>query len=174
MSQRRTLFIFLGIFLVVTLDQLTKFLINYYIPLNTIYFSLGDNFFRLIHVRNTGVAFSLGDNFPNFMRILFFIIIPILALLFVTVLLILKNKVIMQGKYPLLNEIGIILIIGGGLGNIIDRLLRKGVIDFLDFRFYGLFGLERWPAFNLADSCVFVGFFLWLLSDLLLKLGTKL
>jgi signal peptidase II len=48
-------------------------------------------------------------------------------------------------------------IIGGGFGNMIDRLFRpEGVVDFIDVRFYGLFGLERWPTFNVADSSVVV------------------
>ena len=48
-------------------------------------------------------------------------------------------------------------IIGGGLGNLIDRFFRKeGVVDFIDVKFYGLFGLERWPTFNVADSAVVV------------------
>lgn len=173
MSQKRTFFIFLGIFLVIALDQLTKILVNYYIPLNTVYLSLGDHFFRLIHVRNTGIAFSLGDAFPDLLRIILFIVIPLLILIFLTALLVLNNKVIMAGKYPFLNEIAFILIIGGGLGNLIDRCFRGGVIDFLDFHFYGLFGLDRWPAFNMADSCVFIGFFLWFFSDTLLKFSKK-
>lgn len=173
MSKKRTFFIFLGIFLVIALDQLTKFLVDYYIPLNSVYFSWGDNFFRLIHVRNTGVAFSLGDSFPDLVRIILFIIIPLLALIFLMILLIQGNKVIRQGKYPFLNDLAFTLIIGGGIGNIIDRFLRNGVIDFLDFRFYGIFGLERWPAFNVADSCVFIGFFLWFFSDTLLRLSKR-
>ena len=48
-------------------------------------------------------------------------------------------------------------IVGGGLGNIIDRIFRPaGVVDFIDVKFYGLFGLERWPTFNVADSAVVV------------------
>lgn len=48
-------------------------------------------------------------------------------------------------------------IVGGGLGNIIDRVFRpEGVVDFLSVKFYGLFGLERWPTFNVADSSVVV------------------
>ena len=48
-------------------------------------------------------------------------------------------------------------ILGGGLGNIVDRLFRRqAVIDFVDVKFYGLFGLERWPVFNLADATVVV------------------
>ena len=48
-------------------------------------------------------------------------------------------------------------IVGGGLGNIIDRIFRsKGVVDFIDVKFYGLFGLQRWPTFNVADAVVVV------------------
>ena len=48
-------------------------------------------------------------------------------------------------------------IVGGGLGNLVDRFFRaEGVVDFIDIKFYGLFGLERWPTFNVADSAVVV------------------
>jgi signal peptidase II len=48
-------------------------------------------------------------------------------------------------------------IIGGGIGNVIDRILRTdGVVDFISVKIYGLFGMERWPTFNLADSSVVV------------------
>jgi len=48
-------------------------------------------------------------------------------------------------------------VVGGGLGNQIDRIFRPdGVVDFLDFKFYGLFGLERWPTFNVADATLVV------------------
>ena len=48
-------------------------------------------------------------------------------------------------------------ILGGGIGNLIDRIFRaEGVVDFIDVKFYGLFGLERWPTFNIADSAIIV------------------
>ena len=48
-------------------------------------------------------------------------------------------------------------IAGGGFGNLIDRFFRaEGVVDFIDVKFYGLFGMERWPTFNVADSAVVV------------------
>ena len=56
-------------------------------------------------------------------------------------------------------------ICGGGFGNLIDRFFRsEGVIDFIDVKFYGLFGLERWPTFNIADSAVVVCGILLLIS----------
>jgi signal peptidase II len=48
-------------------------------------------------------------------------------------------------------------IIGGGIGNISDRIFRPdGVVDFISVRFFGIFGLERWPTFNVADASVVV------------------
>ena len=48
-------------------------------------------------------------------------------------------------------------IIGGGMGNIIDRIFRpNGVVDYISVKFYGIFGMERWPTFNIADASVVV------------------
>jgi len=48
-------------------------------------------------------------------------------------------------------------IIGGGIGNLIDRIIRTdGVVDYVSVRIFGLFGWERWPTFNIADSSVVV------------------
>lgn len=48
-------------------------------------------------------------------------------------------------------------ILGGGIGNLIDRIFRSdGVVDFVSVRFYGLFGMERFPVFNVADSSIVV------------------
>jgi signal peptidase II len=56
-------------------------------------------------------------------------------------------------------------IIGGGAGNLIDRIFRPdGVVDFISVKFYGLFGFERWPTFNIADACVVISMFLFLFS----------
>jgi signal peptidase II len=48
-------------------------------------------------------------------------------------------------------------ILGGGIGNLIDRIFRsEGVVDFISIKFYGFLGFERWPTFNIADSSVVV------------------
>jgi signal peptidase II len=65
-------------------------------------------------------------------------------------------------------------IIGGGLGNIIDRIFRPaGVVDFVSVKFYGLLGFERWPTFNVADSSVVVCCIILLFSILLAPQKTK-
>ena len=65
-----------------------------------------------------------------------------------------------------LRRIGIGLIAGGAVGNVIDRLVHPGVVDFLDFHAFGW----HWPAFNVADSAIFLGVVL-LLSDGLFSNG---
>ena len=137
--------------MIVAADQLTKVLVEKLIPPYTIAWSFAGDFFRLIHVKNQGVAFSMGNGFSEIVRVVLFIVIPLLVLAAVGVYLV-------RGKD--LNDVQrwiLAAIIGGGLGNQIDRIFRPdGVVDFLDFKFYGLFGLERWPTFNIADATLVV------------------
>ena len=132
-------------------DQITKFLVVRNIPVYTVAWNLWGDFFRLIHVRNQGVAFSMGSGFPDFLRVILFIILPMIILSGVAVYLV-RGKDLTEGqKWALAG------IVGGGFGNQIDRIFRpEGVVDFLDFKFYGLFGLERWPTFNIADASLVV------------------
>jgi signal peptidase II len=135
----------------ILVDQLSKLLVVALIPLRTIGFTLGNDFFRLIHVRNTGVAFSLGDSLPLPLRKALFILMPLVVLIYLAVHIVRTKEETGFQKYCLAG------ILGGGFGNLIDRIFRpEGVVDFLDVRFYGLFGLERWPTFNVADSSVVV------------------
>lgn len=137
--------------LILFVDQITKLLVVIYIPLNTIAWNFGGDFFRIIHVRNLGMLFSLGHNLPFFLRVIVLIIIPI-GVLFALSIYLVRGQDITKGQRWLFA-----VILGGGLGNIIDRVFRpEGVVDFLDFKFYGLFGLERWPTFNVADSSLVV------------------
>ncbi len=137
--------------LIIVLDQLTKLLIVKMIPYRTVGFSLWNDFFRLVYVKNTGVAFSLGDQLPDLLRIILFIAIPLGILVYLAFYLVRSGEESGFQKYCLAG------IVGGGLGNLIDRTFRPdGVVDFLDFRFYGLFGMERFPTFNMADSSIVV------------------
>ena len=62
-------------------------------------------------------------------------------------------------------------VFGGGLANMVDRVFRpRGVVDFVDVKFYGLFGMERYPTFNVADSSVVVAGLLLLVSFLAAEL----
>ncbi len=137
--------------IIVAADQITKILVEKLIPPYTIAWSFAGDFFRLIHVKNLGVAFSMGNGFSDALRVVLFIVVPLLVLSAVGVYLI-RGKDLTNGQRWILAAI-----IGGGMGNQIDRVFRPtGVVDFLDFKFYGLFGLERWPTFNIADASLVV------------------
>ncbi len=148
---------------VVFLDQLSKFLIVKFIPLFQVEYSFFNDFLRIIHVRNTAIAFSFGRNFPPTIKLILFIIIPIIFL-FLLLLYVIRTK-----EMTKLETFSLSLIIGGGFGNLIDRIFREGVVDFIDVKFYGLFGFERWPTFNVADSCVVIGVILMIITLFLEK-----
>ncbi len=111
----------------------------------------GNDFFWLTHVRNKVIAFSLGQGIPDMIKPVLFIIFPLIILGFL-VWYYLKSD-----EFTKLQQWALAGIIGGGLGNLIDRIFRPdGVVDFISIKFFGIFGLERWPTFNMADSSVVV------------------
>jgi len=136
---------------VVILDQLTKALIVKTIPVYTIGASFFGDLIRIIHVSNTGVAFSVGSTWSETARHFLFSFMPLIVIAIVVVIYF-RNK-----EWNTLQRWAIMGIVGGGLGNLIDRFFRaEGVVDFIDVKFFGLFGLQRWPTFNVADSAVVV------------------
>ena len=137
--------------IVIVLDQITKMLVVRFIPVNTIGTQFFGDFLRIIHVRNPGVAFSVGAGLSYSVRRILFSIVPVVVLILVLVIYF-RNS-----DFTKLQRWAICGIIGGGFGNIIDRIFRPaGVVDFIDVKFYGLFGFDRWPTFNAADSAVVV------------------
>ena len=76
MRKKLTPFIFSA--LIVILDQVTKALVVAYIPENTVKFSLFNDFLRIVHVRNTAVAFSLGEGLEMPLKIVLFIVVPLI------------------------------------------------------------------------------------------------
>lgn len=145
--------------LVFFLDQLTKILIVKSIPPYTIGFSFFGDFLRIIHVYNPGIAFSMGNNLPDNLRGILFAVAPLIVLGVVLVVYF-RNE-----EFTLFQRWAVAGIVGGGLGNIYDRFSRpEGVVDFIDVKFYGLFGLDRWPTFNVADAAVLICGFLLIIS----------
>jgi signal peptidase II len=131
---------------IITLDQLTKL----YILTG---FRLGEslevipNFFNITYVRNFGAAFGfLADSHPAF-REIFFLSVPLLAMIVILQAL----KTTEESDRPTILSFS--LIFGGAIGNYIDRLRFRYVVDFLDFHLAGY----SWPAFNIADSSIVVG-----------------
>lgn len=140
-------------------DQLTKFLVVENIPPYTIGASYFGDFLRIIHVYNPGIAFSMGNSLPDTMRGILFAALPLVVLAMVLVIYFRNDDFTFFQRWAVAG------IIGGGLGNIYDRFFRpEGVVDFIDVKFYGLFGLERWPTFNVADAAVLICGFLLIIS----------
>ena len=155
--EKKKLLPFILTFAIILADQITKFLVEFYIPLDYANGRLGigpaflGDFLRIIRVYNTGVAFSLGDSWPLAVRRLSFGLVTLVVMVLVVVVYF-RNK-----DFSMLQRWAICGILGGGFGNLIDRFFRaRGVVDFIDVKFYGLFGMERWPTFNVADSAVVV------------------
>ena len=129
--------------LIIALDQLSKYLVMQV-------FMLGDYmritpFFDLVRAHNTGAAFSLFANQAGWQRA-FFISIAVVASV-VIVHLLRKPAGSVQFKLALS------LILGGALGNVIDRIVHGYVVDFLYFHI----NQHYWPAFNIADSAITIG-----------------
>lgn len=110
--------------------------------------SVVPDFFALTYVRNKGAAFGFMHSAPAWIREPFFIIVPLVAL---TVIFLLFVKLKDSQKW---SATALSLILGGAIGNLIDRLRFGYVIDFLDFHWKEVY---HWPAFNIADSCIVVG-----------------
>jgi len=145
--------------LVIAADQFTKALIVANIPTGTVGWAWGGDFFWLTHQRNTGVAFSLGNGLPDSVRHIAFIAVPLLVLVGLAIYAWRDRSLTSLQRWAL----GLIL--GGGLGNILDRIFRpEGVVDFLSVRLYGFLGMERFATFNVADSAVTIGGALVILS----------
>ncbi len=137
--------------LIVLLDQFTKYLVVKNIPLYTIGKEFFGDFLRIVHVSNTGVAFSVGASWSENLRHILFCVLPVIVIVIVFIVYFRNNE------WTKLQNWVIMGILGGGIGNLIDRIFRaEGVVDFIDVKFYGLFGLERWPTFNIADSAIIV------------------
>jgi signal peptidase II len=138
--------------IIIFADQCSKAYIAAKWPIGTMIKDVFNNdFLQIIHVRNKVIAFSLGQNLPEVVRPALFIVLPLLVL---AVLLWYYFK---SDDFTKLQRWAFAGILGGGIGNLIDRIFRsEGVVDFIDVKFYGLLGFDRWPTFNLADSSVVV------------------
>lgn len=162
---RRFLPFILTVVLVVV-DQISKLIVIKYIPLNTIGLQLFGDFLIICHVRNTGAAFSLGAGSSVLLRVLVFIILPLALMILMCFMVVSKKKLLTNAQRWFVAGIA-----GGGFGTLIDRIFRfnDGVVDFISVKFYGLFGMDRWPTFNLSDSFVVVFVILFAISVIFQK-----
>ncbi len=147
-----TIIIYISIILLL-IDQISKVLIVKLIDINSS-IELIKNFFYLTYTHNTGAAFSILTG----KRI--FLILVALVILIVIFNYIKKNKIESKAE-----KIAFSLIIGGSIGNLLDRIVRGYVIDFLDFKIFGY----NFPIFNVADTFIVIGVFLLLIITLARK-----
>ena len=137
----------------VILDQVTKALV-----IN--FFNLYDSvallpMITLTFVVNYGFAFGLLNN-PSLNQILVSLVILAIIIYFLYLLIKTQDKIF---------QLTLTLILAGALGNFIDRIFRGFVIDFIDI----YIGKYHWPAFNIADSCITVGFVVLMINILFLN-----
>lgn len=133
--------------LLIAIDQVTKIYVH-------THFHLGEsvpvvqNFFNLTYVRNFGAAFGfLAESHPSFREIFFLAMPPIALVIILGILRGVKDNDTWQ-------VLALSSIFGGAIGNYIDRLRFRYVIDFLDFHLYNKWS---WPAFNVADMAIVGG-----------------
>ena len=155
--RNKYLFLFVISSSLIVIDQYTKFMVTLHIPLS---YSINvvEGFFNLTHVRNSGVAFGIFSEQNSKLKPYLLIFVSIIAI--IAILVIFHQT----GKEKRLVQGGLVLVFSGAIGNLIDRVLHKEVIDFIDI----FFNNRHWPAFNVADACITIGVML-LAVDLLVN-----
>ena len=144
--------IYLFNFLVI-LDQLTKYLVIQNFDLYESVKLLP--VFNLTFIVNYGFAFGFLNN-PSINQILVSIVILLIIIYFLYLLLKTQDKIF---------RLSLVFILSGAIGNFIDRIIRGFVIDFIDI----YIGVLHWPAFNIADSCISIGFVILMINILFLN-----
>ena len=143
-------------------DVLTKVMIQSYMTLGSSREVLG-SFFKLTYILNQGGVFGskLGSNY-------FYTVSAILVVMLVVYFL---YKEFGKNKYV---DLSLFIVLGGAVGNLVDRIRLGAVVDFLDFEFFNFnllgYHFDRWPTFNVADVAVTVGMLL-LICTVVFRLG---
>lgn len=141
---KKNLILYLSvIFAIVIFDQYTKHLVssNFYLGESV---RVIDGLLNFTYATNSGAAFSFGGDFDNWLRYLLFLALPVVACVWLFTLLVksFKGPGILTWAYA--------LILGGAIGNLIDRFRLDYVVDFIDF----YQGDAHFATFNIADSAI--------------------
>jgi signal peptidase II len=151
--RKKYLILVLVFWVVFFFDQITKAYVHR--TLHTFQsIEIVKNFFHITHIRNTGAAFGLLAGPAHPLRTALFVVISGMA---IGVILFIYRRI---GEDDTLHALAFSLLLGGAAGNLVDRVWRGQVIDFLDFHWYDY----HWPAFNFADSAICGGIGLILLN----------
>lgn len=127
--------------IILMIDQFIKLLISNNMKLGS-EIKVIDNFFSLFYLKNTGAAFSILDDKGSF-----------LIIISVIILVIVDRYIAKESKFSKLGILSFGIVIGGIVGNLVDRLLYHGVIDYLSFNIFG----KNFPVFNIADTAITIG-----------------
>ncbi|WP_375578508.1 signal peptidase II [Marivirga tractuosa] len=161
MKTKRLIKLLIGLILVISnisCDQITKNEVRKNISYNERIEVVNDNFV-LTKVENTGAALGFGSEFHPTIKLFIFQLLPILVLIYLFYFLYKKEDI------SKLNFIAITFFIGGGIGNIIDRVLHNSVTDFM----YLELGPLHTGIFNMADVSVTIAAFLFIISSVIDK-----
>jgi signal peptidase II len=139
---------------VLALDQLSKLYIASHLAMHQD-IVLIPNFLDITYTLNPGAAFSLFTGMPGWFRSSFLLVLALLAIVVLVVLLVRDSRLS-------LTSAALALILAGATGNLIDRLWRGPVLDFILMHYYAY----AWPVFNVADSAISIGVVLILLASL--------
>tara|TARA_Y100001954_G_C15524932_1_gene461196 strand:- start:192 stop:680 length:489 start_codon:yes stop_codon:yes gene_type:complete len=154
-KRKRNLFITTIVFLSIILDQISKIWVRNNFE-SYIENSIIGDVFTLIKVENTGAFLGMGSELSEIPRVLLLILLPIIVLISITIYTYIDKSL------DKISIIGFSLIIGGGIGNIFDRIVYGSVTDFLYLDFGGVF---KTGIFNIADLSVTTGMILILISS---------
>ena len=147
---------------VVVIDQAAKLIVLATVPRGVV-IKVIEDFFRIINVQNPAIAFSIGHGIAAGPRRTLFVLLPLLVIALLFLYYLFTRDPLTRFQKWCFGAL-----VGGGLGNYVDRIFRpQGVVDFLDFKFYGLLGMERWPTFNVADMTVVIAAILLFISFLI-------
>ena len=141
---------------VLLLDHLTKWAVRANMDLHSA-IELVPNYLNLSYVRNSGVAFGLLADIESVWKPY---ILAAIAVLAVVVILVYSSRMPLTRK---LLQVALAIILGGILGNFLDRIVHGFVVDFIEFHIYDSF---HWPNFNVADSAITIGIALLLLDTI--------
>lgn len=131
-----------------SLDQLTKTMVVRNIPLYREAFGLFGGLVDIVHQRNLGMAFSMGSNLNANIRFVLLVVFPVLILIGLSAF-VARGDIDSHFRWPLSG------IIGGGMGNIFDRIFRpEGVVDFIKINIFNHLGINYFPVINVADSFI--------------------
>ena len=154
-KRKRNSLITIIIFFSIVFDQISKFWIRNNFD-SYIEHSIVTDIFTLIKVENTGAFLGMGSELSEIPRILLLIVLPVIVLISITIYTYIDKSL------DKISIIGLSLIIGGGIGNIFDRIVYGSVTDFLYLNFGGIF---KTGIFNIADFSVTTGMVMILISS---------